>query len=120
MSREDGFPIADVDVSMLEDAKVRQLVRVIGDEAMTARCLIGYTAVVLASWRAGERVTLDEAAPLWLTGLEDLAEGLRGVDCSTTRAAYRRRRGPDVGARDRREERREAGRKGGYAKARLS
>ena len=120
MSREDGFGIADVDVALLDDAKVRQLVRSTRDEGVAARCLIGYTAVLLASWRQGQRVTLDDAAPLWLTDLDDLAARLRAA-----RLLDDERRIPEKPwtgwfgpAWERREERREAGRKGGYAKAR--
>lgn len=77
MSRDGGFPIADLDVGLLDDPKVRTLVRSTRDEAIVARCMVAFIAVILASWRQGERVTLDEAAPLWLTGLDDLAERLR-------------------------------------------
>lgn len=79
MSRDDGFGHADVDVGLLDDPKVRQLIRSTRDESLIARCLVAYTAVVLASWERGAPVSLEDAAPLWLTGLEDIGERLMAV-----------------------------------------
>lgn len=79
MSRDDGFGHADVDVGLLDDPKVRQLIRSTRDESLIARCLVAYTAVVLASWERGAPVSLEDAAPLWLTGLEDIGERLIAV-----------------------------------------
>ena len=79
MSRDKGFTRADVDVRLLDDRKVRQPVRSTADEGLVARCLVAYTSVVLASWSAGEPVTLEDAAPLWLTATEDLRDRLAFV-----------------------------------------
>jgi hypothetical protein len=79
MSRDDGFGHADVDVGLLDDPKVRQLIRSTKDEGLIARCLIAYTAVVLASWERGTPLTLEDAAPLWLTDLDDLRARLTAV-----------------------------------------
>ena len=76
MSRDDGFRIADVDVGILDDPKVRALVRSTRDESLVARCITGLLSVITASWAAGDRVSLDDAAPAWLTGLDDLRERL--------------------------------------------
>lgn len=120
MSRDDGFAIADVATDLLDDPKVRRLARATNDEGLTARCLVAYVAVVLASWRLGERVTLEDAAPLWLTGLDDVGERLRTFDLLDISNVI-----PEPTwdnwfgvAWDRREERRASGRKGGLAKAR--
>ena len=115
MSRDDGFPIADLDVALLDDAKVHQLVRSTRDEAVVARCLIAYTSVLLASWRHGYRVPLDEAAPLWLTDLDDLAERLSEArlldeDQTIPANAWAGWFGP---AWERREAKRAGGRRGG-------
>ena len=74
MSRDDGFEIADVDVKLLDDPKVRALVRACsGNEYLLNRCVVAYVALVLASWRDGVRATLESAAPLWLDA-DQLAE----------------------------------------------
>lgn len=57
MSRDDGFPTADLSVGFLRDVKVRRL-RQYGDEQ--AATLL-YLAVVLSSWEEGYRLTADEA-----------------------------------------------------------
>jgi hypothetical protein len=73
MSREIAFADANLDVGFLDDPKVRALVRSTRDEAVVARCLVAYVAVMTESWEAARRVTLDDAAPLWLT-TDDLLE----------------------------------------------
>jgi len=121
VSRDDGFPTADIDTGLLDDPKIRRLIRACADdEGLIARCLIAYQAVLYASWGRGERVTLDDAAPLWLTGLDDLAarlveHGLLASDRRVASQSWDNWFGP---AWDRREERRASGRKGGQAKAR--
>lgn len=79
MSRDDGFRNADLDVGFFDDPKVRALVRATRDEGLIARCLIAYLSTMVASWGKGQRVVLEDAAPLWLTGLEDIAARLVGV-----------------------------------------
>ena len=60
MSRDDGFPTADLDVKFLRDPKVRRLRRLLPDgEAPAAEHL--YLSVVLSSWEDGYRVALDDA-----------------------------------------------------------
>ena len=63
MSRDDGFTRADIDVGLLDDPKVRRLIRSIKDESLVARCIVAYTAVVLASWDRGERISLEGDHP---------------------------------------------------------
>jgi hypothetical protein len=120
MSRSEGFPIADVDVGVLDDPKVRALARSTRDEALVARAIVAYLSVVTSSWGRGERVTLEDAVPLWITGTEDLAGRLAAVGLldSEGRIPERAWESWFMPAWDRREERRESGRKGGYAKHR--
>lgn len=80
MSRAEGFPIADVDVAILDDPKLRALARSTRDEAIIARAIVAYLATLTASWARGDRVSLEDAAPMWLTALDDLAERLQAVD----------------------------------------
>ena len=119
MSREAGFVVADIAVALLDDPKVRRLVRSTKDEPTIARCLVGYLATLLTSWSQGERVVLEDAAPIWLTAADDLTVRLVAVelldaDGRLPEQAWNAWFGP---AWRRREERREAGRKGGLAKA---
>lgn len=79
MSRDVGFRTADIDVGILDDPKVRALVRSTRDEAIVARCLVAYVAVLMASWEHAERISLEDAAPAWLTGLDDLRGRLAKV-----------------------------------------
>jgi hypothetical protein len=59
MSRDDGFPHADISVGLLRDVKVRRL-RQYGDEQATTLLYLG---IVLSSWEEGYRLTADEADP---------------------------------------------------------
>ena len=63
MSRDDGFAIADMDSGYFEDAKMRDLWQRLRDPDRMARALCLHSATLLASWRAGERVTVTQAAP---------------------------------------------------------
>lgn len=79
MSRDTGFEIADVDVGILDDPKVRALVRTTRDEGLVARCLVAYISALVGSWAAGDRLTLEASAPIYVTQLEDLATRLQAV-----------------------------------------
>jgi len=57
MSRDDGFPHADISVGFLRDVKIRRL-RQYGDEQATT---LLYLAIVLSSWEEGFRLTAEEA-----------------------------------------------------------
>lgn len=65
MSGRDGFARADVDTSIYDDPKVRALARRLRDHVRTASAMTLYQATMLASWRAGRRLTIDESAPAW-------------------------------------------------------
>jgi len=76
------FRNADLDVEFFDhgDGKVRALIRTTRDEALLARLHVAYLATVAASWKAGERVRMQDVAPAWLSGLKDLADLLAEVD----------------------------------------
>lgn len=79
MSRDDGFPRADVDSGYLEDAKMRDLWQRLRDQERMARAVCIHAAVLLGSWRHGERLTAYQACPLWLAADDDLLVALRAV-----------------------------------------
>lgn len=79
MSRDQGFRNADLDVGFLDDPKIRALVRSTKDEGLVSRCIVAYISTVTSSWADGARIKLADAAPVWLSGLEDIEQRLRGV-----------------------------------------
>ncbi len=114
MGRDDGFPIADVAVGLLDDDKVRRLWRLLGDQAAMCEAMTTHEAVLLASWGAGHRVTATSAVPLWLTPDPATIHALVSVGLLDSREripskAWASYFGP---AAARRESAREAGRKG--------
>jgi hypothetical protein len=125
MSREDGFDVADVATGHLDDPKVKALWRALApDQDRMSRALMLHVATLLASWRQGSRVTVTEAVPVWLDPDPELVAALvdaRLLD-KTGRIPPRSWKGWFGPAWERREVRRESGRKGGQAsgKRRLS
>lgn len=120
MSRDDGFAIADTDTSLMSDPKVVALARRLRDSVATMAAVGLYDAVRLASWKAGERLTLDEALPgWWLDPVDDMAAHLIAVGLLD--AERRIPVGPwqswFVPAYARRDHYRQLGAKGGKAKA---
>jgi hypothetical protein len=119
MSRDDGFEVADTDTGMLADPKILALARRLHDSIRTGAAIALYDAVRLASWKAGQRLTLDETAPgWWLEPFDDLAAELVAVrllddERRVPEHAFEGWFGP---ARDRRERYRELGSKGGQAR----
>ena len=119
MSRDDGFPVADVDSSYLDDPKMREMWQRLQDPERMARAVLLHAATVLASWRQGERVSVTQAAPVWLIADPELIGVLQAVHLLDRRGkipavSWTEWFGP---AFTRREARRESGRAGGYAKA---
>jgi hypothetical protein len=119
MARGAGFPVADIDVGIFADSKVRRLVRQCPDEATAARALVAFLAALLDSWGDGERIPVDDAAPTWLTDVDDLRERLASVGLVDAQGcvpehAWESWFSP---AMQRRIERQEAGRRGGLARA---
>jgi len=119
VSRGDGFQTADLDVGLFNDPKIRAVVRTTLDEGLTVRAVLAFVAVVLSSWERGERVSLEDAAPLWLTSLDGLqgpleAVGLLDADGRLPDHSWQRWFGP---AQARRAKRKAAGSLGGQASA---
>jgi hypothetical protein len=117
MARDDGFTIADVAAGHLGDDKFRDLWRRVGDQGAMCEAVTLHLAVLLASWSAGRRVSLDHALPLWLEARQERVDDLVAVGLLDRRRMIPVRSwtswfGP---AQSRREVRREAGRKGGKA-----
>lgn len=119
MSR-DGFAIADVDTGIMADPKILCLARRLRDSAATMAAVGLYHAVVLASWKAGERVTLEDSAPAWwLDPIDEPAAALVAVGLldDEHRIPEHAWDGWFAPARDRRQRFRDLGAKGGRAKA---
>lgn len=116
MSRDDGFAIADVSTSLYSHPRVVALARLLRDGTQTAAHVAIFEAVLLASWGAGRRLTLDEACPAWwLDPVDELRANLQAVGLLDSEARI-----PDDSwaswfepAFERREARRESGRLGG-------
>lgn len=64
MSRDDGFAVMDVSSDIVNDPKVRKLYRHAPDHAGSA--FAAYIATMGESWKAGRRVTVDDAWPAFL------------------------------------------------------
>lgn len=121
MSRDDGFTRADIDSSYFDDAKMRALWHVLLDADKMARAVVLHKATLLSSWRHGERVTVQEAAPIWLPVDEALVAALVSVKLldkggRVAPSSWRRWIGPAI---ERREKRRVAGATGGRASGRV-
>lgn len=120
MSRGEGFAIADIKVTHLDDNRVRELWRRVGpDVALMSECMTLHLAVILESWGAGRRMTVGQAAPLWLPVRPEVVAHLVAVGMldRTGRVpakSWDKHFGP---ALERRGRRVEAGRSGGLASA---
>lgn len=66
MSREGGFPIADLDTGYLDDLKLRRLRRELPDVSAMNQAIVIHISVLLESWAAGDRISYVVAAPLWI------------------------------------------------------
>lgn len=115
MSRENGFTVADVDTSLHSDAKIKRLWRIVHDEPLMNAAVALYEAVRLESWAEGERVSADDAAPVWMSDTSPALTALREAELlddeyRIPQKAWDSWFGP---ARERRDQRREAGRIGG-------
>ena len=111
--------VADVDVGLLDDAKARALWRRLRDQALMARAIVGHFALILESWSAGERVSLEEALPVWLEADDVIVDALIAVGLIDAEHRIPEHAWTSwyLPAWQRREERRQSGRKGGLAKA---
>lgn len=118
MPRPEGFPIADIDVGLFSDPKVKALWRELRDPSQMAIALQLYLAALLESWSDGTRATIDDAAPPWVEEISDeTRSALRKVklidaESRVSRSGWDQWFGP---AATRRQARQEAGRRGGLA-----
>jgi hypothetical protein len=115
MTRDDGFPIADISTALLDDPKVKALWRTLRDESRMCKAMVAYVSVLLSSWRDGQRTTVDDATPLWLEPDPELVAALQTVglldgDTCIPEHAWTAWYEP---AFERREKRRASGRLGG-------
>lgn len=113
MSRSDGFAVADVSTSFVDDDKVRRLWRIL---AQQAACEAGwvYLTVLLGSWREGRRLSAEEAMPVGFVIDPLVIDALRKVKLldRTARVPSGAWSGWYGAAHARREQAREAGRIG--------
>lgn len=84
MSRDDGFSVMDVSVDIVNDPKVRKLFRLAPDHAGVA--FLAYMATMAESWRAGRRVTVDDAWPAFLPFDQAAVDALLAVGLLDARA----------------------------------
>lgn len=117
MSRDDGFPVADVDSAYFEDSKMRDLWQRVRDPDLMARAVVLHAATLLGSWRQGERITVGQATPLWMVADPAVVDHLKAVKLldrvgKIPATSWTKWFGPAFG---RREARRDAGRIGGLA-----
>ncbi len=117
MSRDDGFPVADMDSAYFEDSKMRDLWQRLRDPDLMARAVVLHAATLLGSWRQGERITVAQATPLWMVSDVAVVDHLKAVKLldrvgKIPAQSWIKWFGPAFG---RREARREAGRSGGLA-----
>jgi len=77
MSRDDGFAVMDVSTDIINDPKVRKLWRYAPSHAAVA--LVGYVATMAESWKAGRRVSIDDAWPAIVPFNQSAVEALAHV-----------------------------------------
>jgi hypothetical protein len=66
MSRPSGLTTADTDLALPHDGKFVRLWRRLHDKALMCEARTLYEDLRLASWAAGERTTVENAASVWL------------------------------------------------------
>jgi hypothetical protein len=64
MSRDDGFAVMDVSTDLVNDPKIRKLYRHAPDHA--DRAVVAYLSTMGESWKAGRRVSIDDAWPAFV------------------------------------------------------
>lgn len=74
MSRDEGFDVMDVSTSLLHDPKVRKLQRELPDRWPVA--MVAYVSAMAESWKAGRRVSVEDAWPVALPFDQDCADAL--------------------------------------------
>lgn len=64
MSRDDGFGVMDMSTDIVNDPKFRKLHRL--ETCQVAPAFMAYVAVIAESWKAGRRITVEDAWPALL------------------------------------------------------
>ena len=77
VSRDDGFTVMDVSTGYVDDPKWRKLLRYAPEQLGPA--FIAYTATMAESWRAGRRVSIDDAWPALIPYAKPAVDALRHV-----------------------------------------
>ena len=77
MTRDDGVAVADLSTDYLNDPKWRRLCRANPD--LFPPAVVAYTALVCESWKAGRRVTIEDAWPSILPYDAAIIAALRAV-----------------------------------------
>jgi hypothetical protein len=115
MTRGAGFTIMDLSVNVHDDPKFRRIAR--SHPTLYASAFTAYLAVVAASWRAGERVTLADAWPPLLAPDDAVEVALHEVGLLDSRGRVTARAWASwfSPAFERREKARENGSRGGRA-----
>lgn len=78
MSRDDGFAVMDVSVDIVNDPKIRKLFRLHPDVAGAG--FVAYMATMGESWKAGKRVSIEDAWPAFLPFSQPAVDALGHVD----------------------------------------
>jgi hypothetical protein len=81
MSRANhGLRTADTDIDLPHDAKFVRLWRLLRDEILMAHARVLHEDLRCASWREGERVTVEQAASVWLNPNPDVIAAMVKAD----------------------------------------
>ena len=75
MTRDDGFAVMDVSSDYVNDPKWRKLHRAHPD--LFAAAFVAYTATMCESWKAGRRVSIEDAWPVILPYDAEVVAALR-------------------------------------------
>lgn len=75
----DKFRRADINVALLDDPKFKRLWRVVRDQVVMNEAVVLYLATVLESWSNGERVSVDDAEPIWMVPSPGTVDHLKAV-----------------------------------------
>ena len=112
MTRDDGFTVMDVSTDYVNDPKWRKLYRQF--PALLPAAFMAFTATMCESWKAGRRISIEEAWPVILPYDADVIAALASVGFLDRKGLISSRswEGWFMPAFRRREAAREAGREG--------
>lgn len=87
MGKLDGFEVMDVSTAVVHDPKIRRLAREAPE--LLGAAFLAYMAVMAESWKAGERLTIQDAWPSFLPFDPAVVEKLRQVELLDVRGRVR-------------------------------